>query len=257
MKIDVGCWHLDDLDDRLDEYEYEEIPADATFNIRSKDLLLEGVVSKGGRTPFRFWGLPTYDQGVVEVEIYLNTEDYSDWSSMWGDRFSFTGRRCDTSIPIAFSHPQVGELIMQVGLSDTDSGLIATAKLNRVSKIVATLPLKAIKYVDRLLSIEMRGLDHCGWEPDPSEVERLTAEVERWNSTQWVALPGTYMERQSAWWQDPTGYFQGKDRHTSSPWGVYFNRPQVRDVERELRDGFPKAVWLAKWLPELLPQWNL
>lgn len=185
MKIDVGCWHLDDLDDRLDEYEYEEIPADATFSIRSRDLLLEGVVSKGGRTPFRFWGLPTYDQGVVEVEIYLNEEDYPDWISSWGDKFSFTGRRCDESIPVIFSYLDLGQFMMQVGLRDSVEGLCATAKINqnfsriKLSQKVATLPLEAVAYEDKLTRI------------------------------------------------------------------------LLKDLSEE------KSSWLAKWLPELLPQWNL
>lgn len=274
MQINVGCWRIEGLKRTLDDYQYEEIPDDAVFSIRSRDLLLEDAVSKGGRTPFRFWGLSSYDQGVVDLEIFLNEEDFPDWKAVWGNTFSFTGRREDRRIPLTFSHPS-GEIHAQVGLSDSDHGLFVTVKnVKNNRRQVATLPLEAVEYEDRLTSIVLKDLSRCGWEPDQSEVDRIVSEVDRWNSTEWVELRGTYTEldytygdddtrkyirteRSGVWYQDPTGYFRGRETHPDSPWGVYGRCPRTRDAAREIQETFPVQIWLDKWLPDLLPQWDL
>lgn len=250
-------------ENQIDEEDFNDIPATEVFALRSKNIVLPGVVSKGGSTPFRMGSLPTYDQGVIEIEVYPNEEDFPDWQQTF-PQYRLFNRAGDDSILV----PLKDGCYARVSLQEPSPGEITVlVKKEWTNNKRLYLPPEAVEYTETLTTLCLRGLSRCGWEPDPSDVARIKEDVARWNETQWVSLYGSYVEtdldygdddsrkytstrREGVWYQDPTGYFRGRDRHPASQWGVYTKRPRERDAEKEIYDLFPVQIWVDRWLTQ-------
>jgi len=264
-----------------EEYDWEPIPVDSRLDLVMGDIRIPEVVSKGLPTPFRMVAVGTWDQCVVEIECVPNLCDYScsEWLERFGNEYSFEGRECSIDIrPISVTHPNFGPTQIRFEIEDLDGVVIVEAwievKINgKATILVAQLPLEAFVVDGHLTSVAITGLSRNGWEADPLDVQRVKEECDRWNATQWVPLTGTYVEsdlefgdddRRSTistshshtWWQDPTGHFQGPCKHRKSQWGVYADKPQHRNPEKEIHDLFPSSHWSSQWLPTLMTQWE-
>lgn len=258
-----------------EEYDWEPIPGEYRLDLVDGSSRIPSVVSKSSKTPFKMVAVDTWDQCVVEVVIEPNLSDYSEeeWLEKFGNEYALEGREIYCDIRVPFTHPDLGFTQIRFEMEDLD-GLTVEAVICVKEKIlVAQLPLEALDIDSHLTSVAITGLSRNGWEPNPHEINRIMAECSRWNSTQWVPLTGTYVQQDfeygdddrritaheshcHTWWQDPTGYFQGPCKHRKSQWGVYADRPQLRNPEREIQEIFLVKHWLDKWLPSLMHQWG-